>query len=224
MRLQKTDNWHSSHIHHISTHNQPTCISIYDSTSKRLFPIKLLLKQKLLSTLSISHSLRGTRQAASTSPVTLSPHLISCHNSISSSLHVTSLNSFSPWSLSDSVTAPSLPDSSPRHRLYFLPMLCVCVCANLSGCVFNMCVYGALFPSVQPSRVRRNIKVADWNNWSGVIIHNLCQLFISTENIQKHEDSHTQLLKNNYMQTNCDLCHFSWKASEITLCTQRFEL
>lgn len=223
MRLQKTDNWHSSHIHHISTHNQPTCISIYDSTSKRLFPIKLLLKQKLLSTLSISHSLRGTRQAASTSPVTLSPHLISCHNSISSSLHVTSLNSFSP----DHCLTLSLPPLCRTLLLvtdYTSSPCCVCVCANLSGCVFNMCVYGALFPSVQPSRVRRNIKVADWNNWSGVIIHNLCQLFVSTENIQKHEDSHTQLLKNNYMQTNCDLCHFSWKASEITLCTQRFEL
>lgn len=34
-----------------------------------------------------------------------------------------------------SVTAPSLPDSSPRHRLYFLPMLSVCVRESERLCV-----------------------------------------------------------------------------------------
>lgn len=51
--------------------------------------------------------------------------------------------------------------SSPRHRLHFLPMLCVRVC--VCGSVCRLCVYEALFPSGSPTELPERFKA-----WSGV--------------------------------------------------------
>lgn len=185
MRLQKTDNWHSFLTRSPHFNTQPA--NLYTDTWQYIettVSYKASVKTKV--TQHIIHQPLSPRYETSSKHVSSHPlatlDLMSQQCKQQPARHITEL--FQPPITVWLCHCPLSAGLSSSQTI--LPPHAVCVCVNLSDCVFNMCVYGALFPSVQPSRVRRNIKVADWNNWSGVIIHNLCQLFVSTE---KHPEA-----------------------------------